>query len=145
DRVERLKRMLGMDMAQGVPEPSGPLGPKPKARPRGEMPGDGQPWMWGSPLTPDSMPPGIFRMPPIAGADPQVGQMLNELQRQMDQMMRMSPGSGSWQFRWDPENGWREGTPGDKGKPGPGPIVPAPFDHDPHQQSLPPYYDPNSI
>src|SRR5262249_18973351 len=48
DRVERLKRMLGMDMAQGVPEPSGPLGPKPKARPRGEMPGDGQPWMWGS-------------------------------------------------------------------------------------------------
>jgi len=144
DRVERLKRMLGMDVAQGGPEPSGPLGPKPKARPRGEMPGE-EPWMWGSPLTPDSMPPGTFRLPPMVGANPQMTQMLKEFERQMDEMMRMNPGQGSRQFRWDPENGWRESAPGNRGKPSPGPVLPSPFDRDSHEPTLPPYYDPNSI
>src|SRR4030095_794294 len=106
------------------------------------MPAEEQ-WMWGSPLTPDSMPPGRFRLPPMAGANPQMTEMLKEFERQVDQMMKMSPGSGSWQFRWDPENGWSEGTPGRKGKPGPNPLLPSPLDQDSRQPSLPPYYDPN--
>jgi hypothetical protein len=138
DRVERLKRTVGIDVAQSAP--SGPLGPKPKARPRSEAP-DSQPWTWGSPLLPDFMPPGRYRMP-FAEMPPQFSEMFKELDRQMNEMMKLPPGSYRWEF--DPDKGeWIERSPGRRPRPLPSPFDTKPFPAEP-APALPPYYDPNS-
>lgn len=138
DRVERLKRTVGIDVAQSAP--SGPLGPKPKARPRAEAP-DREPWTWGSPLLPDFMPPGRYRMP-FAEMPPQFSEMFKELDRQMNEMMKLPPGSYRWEF--DPDKGeWVERSPGIGPKSAPSPFKTKPFHAEP-APALPPYYDPNS-
>lgn len=139
DRVERLKKTVGVGIADEAPK--GKMGPRPKARPRLE---DGSP-----------IPDGFGMMPtipnlPTMPTDPLNGQrgmnpffgdfnsMFRELDRQMQEMMRMPPGH----YEYDPNTGqWTERDTGRKLSPDTAPP-PAPPKK---KQKPPPYYDPNTI
>lgn len=138
DRVDRLKRTVGIGVAQGAPPPV--VGPKPKARPRGDDNIAGEPWTYGSPLLPDFMPPGRFSMPFLDQVPPQFAELFRELDRQMESFKRMPPG----RYRFDPGTGmWISPDSGKKFKMEDLPEVsPAPSLE---PGKLPPYYDPNSI
>lgn len=143
DRVERLKRTLGIDVAQSVP--AGPLGPRPKAGPRSPVPGE-PPWMGGFPFAPDQLPPGEFRMPPFSQIAPPLAEMLREFEGQMDQLMKLPPGAYRWHYSFDPEKGqWIERHPSGKGKSHSAPAERLPGGAPSAPSSIPPYYDPNSI
>ncbi len=153
DRVERLKRTLGVGVAQNIPPgPAGPLGPMPKARPRTGDFFDGMP-------QPDLFEQfGGFSMSPF-GSMQGMPDIFKDLQRQMEQMQRLP--SGVWE--WDSESGtWTERKNGRRIKPGerrtppdanpsnPFSLTPDfPFDLKRHKaqpsQVIPPYDDPNSI
>lgn len=153
DRVERLKRTLGVGVAQNLPnETAGPIGPGPKARPRTDM-------FEGSNIPPDFPEPfGSFNNLPQFGTMPGLSGLFKDMQRQLEQLRRMP--SGVWE--WDPESGtWLEKNKGNRLKPGPGqapfdmnklnPADPEPFHqmpkflHPDSRQDIPPYGDPNSI
>jgi hypothetical protein len=153
DRVERLKRTLGVGVAQSIPPgPTGPLGPMPKARPRSRDYFDGMP------------PQDLFEqfggssMLPF-GAMPGMSEIFNEFRSQMEQMQRMP--NGVWE--WDSGSGtWTERNNGQRLRPGQGQ---SPLDINPSRPSplspslplipkrhrvqpspvIPPYDDPNSI
>jgi hypothetical protein len=152
DRVERLKRTLGVGVAQNLPSgQSGPMGPMPKARARGgdlfeglPAPGTVEPFGSGAPMSPFGMIPGF-------------SDMFKQLQQQMEQLRQMP--SGTWE--WDSEsNSWVDRRNGRHLKPGPGQtpqdILPSspfpdqlsPFPVNPKIKKtpvIPPYDDPNSI
>jgi hypothetical protein len=133
DRVERLKKTVGVGVAEEAP--TGKMGPRPKARPRL----DGA-----SPQVPDgfgmmpTIPPNPFNNQ--RGMSPSFGDfnsMFRELNKQMQEMMRMPPGH----YEYDPNSGeWTESDTGRKLSPDTAPP-PAP----PKKPKPLPYYDPNSI
>jgi len=147
DRVERLKRTLGIGVAQGLP--AGPLGPMPKARPRSGQdslgimpPAELQPFVpdpgFGSGLSP--MLP--FSRSPVPGIEfPKAfSDLFREMDRQMEQIMKMPPG----RWRYDPEsNSWIEQDSGGRFKAKP--KTPGVEEQGSRSPELPPYYDPNSI
>ncbi len=156
DRVERLKRTLGVGIAQApAPLVPGPLGPKPKARPHapGDFYGGGiWPPEFSEPFGGDETNPGSPLFGPDIGTPfgmaPGFSDMFRQLERQMEQLQRMP--SGVWQ--WDPQSGaWISPRSGRQFKPAPGQEPPgrtpsAPFSPAPRRQPvIPPYGDPNSI
>jgi hypothetical protein len=168
DRVDRLKRTLGI----GVPvaqQPTGPLGPAPKARPRGQMGSDF--WSFGTPLITGMVPhEGDFfgdedmGLPPVFGfgLSSSINNMFRDMERQMMQLQQLPPGS----YTFDPKtNSWvdqnnnhikPDGGSGKAVPHKPAPMLPAPnfkapklspsplFPHD-SDSELPPYSDPNTI
>jgi hypothetical protein len=147
DRVDRLKRVLGIEAAPqtAVTPRSMPLGPAPKAHPHGQGGDDffgfGQPPVIGAdPFGDDE--DGLGGMPPM-GLNNTIERMMREMNRQMRQLEQMQPGmqpgmpmqpgihSYSFSFELDPKTGkWVDkntGKPVQPGKPG-GPGAPgAPF------------------
>lgn len=161
DRVDRLKKTLGIGITAAAP--SGPTGPAPKARPR-SMGGiqDFSDFNFGgddglmSPMAPFAFGFGNSAM---NGA---FAQMFADMNKQMAEMEKLGP--GSWVF--DPKTGmWVEqftgkqvkpdGTPGPKSfapKAAPKRVLPAPRQFNFNfgtgrdtTNALPPYTDPNSI
>lgn len=165
DRVERLKRTLGVGMAQeDIPKFSGPLGPMPKARPRsspdvfGGVPNASPrslPEIFGNspggtvdPFGMGGFPFGGFGATPF-GTTPGMSDIFKQLEQQMEQMRQMPGGFGIWQ--WDQESGsWVDPRTGQKLKPGEGgksgpPAPSLPFSKPKPAPEIPPYDDPNSI
>lgn len=152
DRVDRLKKVLGIGVSRNIPR--GPTGPRPKARPRSEMPPTASPFLnpWQPPSSPAPAPPwrGQPGFGPPFSMNPGLGQMnkqfnelFQELDRQMDQMMQMP--EGSW--RWDSRSGkWQQIKPPGEEKSQPAPEYhPFSMPKMPERPKLPPYYDPNTI
>lgn len=169
DRVDRLKRTLGVGVV--AQQPSAPLGPAPKARPRGlgnPALGDGSPNFFGGGTGTDA--DGFDEMPIPSFGNGALSRtftdMFRDMDRQMDQLSKLGP--GQWTF--DSSSGtWTEMNSGRKIKPDgthvPGTQTPGtpkamPFKAParisprmnpwilPEQQrdsALPPYADPNSI
>ncbi|HEY9790377.1 MAG TPA: hypothetical protein V6D22_08260 [Candidatus Obscuribacterales bacterium] len=145
DRVDRLKRTLGIDVAPqtAITPRSMPLGPAPKAHPRGEGGDDffgfGQPPMIGAQPFDDE--DGLGGMSPMP-LNNTMQRMMREMNRQMRQLEQMQPGAGvpmqpgihsySFSFELDPKTGkWIDkntGKPVDPRSGGRGPTGPgAPF------------------
>lgn len=151
DRVDRLKRTLGVGIAQGEGPPvGGPPGPMPKAKPRS------LPDIFGSAPPPETIDPfgGLYGTPFGApgnspfGTMPGFSEMFKHLEQEMEQMRRMP--LGVWQ--WDPKTGsWYDPTTGRRFKPGQEPVPKefAPLIPRPSKPKvrpyIPPYDDPNSI
>ncbi len=140
DRVERLKKTLGVDLAENLPPARSGVGPMPKARPRQSEPLPGA----------DLLEPFGNQPYPSFGMMPGFSGIFQEMRRQMEQRMP----SGSWE--WDPESGsWRSLAP-EHGQvpPGSSPANPNLTPGKPSQlvplkrrpvQVVPPYDDPNAI
>jgi hypothetical protein len=174
DRVERLRKTLGIGIETGLDTPlAGGVGPAPRARagtPDDDSIGSGRigrPFGGGGGLTPSfpgmspdlgfgfGFPAGIFD----ATFDKQLHQMMEQMNKQMAEARRL--GSGRWRF--DPKsNSWvdldsgRKVSPDTEGAPrtAPGPrISPMPPSVAPQRrlgqpnmmEEIPPYADPNSI
>jgi hypothetical protein len=161
DRVDRLKRMVqGMSAAQQPLPPLMtriPMGPGPKARPRNQTDYFG----FG---VPNGREDGFFDDPSLgmpgfgAGFPSNLGSMMRQMERQMQQLDSLNLPPGEWTL--DPQTGiWVERNSGKHLKPSPphgGSITPFPTTPTPLPQSpfkmpapgdnaLPPYSDPNSI
>lgn len=168
DRVERLKRTLGVGVTAAAP--TGPLGPAPKARPRGSGGGMTDPFAFGAPQTfglgtPGTMMPDLFGDPnAMRGFNSAFAQIFEDMNRQMAELNNLGLPPGAWVY--DNKTGeWVEQSTGKRQKAGQGgsilpkqiaPSVPsAPrilpqyqFKFRQQQQEmdqLPPYADPNSI
>jgi hypothetical protein len=154
DRVERLKRTLGIGVTAAAP--TGPLGPAPKARPRGGMDMDGMPFRTFG----DEGAFGGFPSPSMqfrfgtSGLSGTFSQLFDDMNRQMAELERLGP--GTWTL--DPNSGmWVDQFSGRKVRPGetkqwrpkvtPTPTMPSPFNFGAPDDGtkLPPYTDPNSI
>ncbi len=134
DRVERLNRTLGIGASQE--HSTGPLGPKPKAVPRGQYFGFG--------AGPNAMP--VPNMP-FSSINPwDMNNQFNEMFRQLDQqmqqmqqMMQLPPGEYQWEYE-TPAPGQQQSPV----KPSLPNLKPHPSTPAPRHQQLPPYYDPNA-
>jgi hypothetical protein len=128
DRVERLKRTLGVGVTAQTPAPvqQAPLGPMPKARPRGQMPDNYfgfNPPVFGDEGT-DAAPgmPDVTQQPfgaPFGfGMNPAFNQIFKDMNRQLRQLEQMrSLGNGTWVFDQDTGT-WVEQNTGRRVKPG---------------------------
>lgn len=135
DRVERLKRTVGVGLAE-MPHGTTRLGPAPKAQPREQSPGsipDFNGFTMPFPSR-DFYNRGTAPMPRGFG---DFSQMFDQLNHQMEEMMRMPPGA----YQFDPQTGdWVEPGSGKHIKPNS--VTPSPQRLTPKP---PPYSDPNSI
>lgn len=136
DRIDRLKRVMGMGMTSDVPNPSVGIGPVPKARPRSTSP-------FGA------MPPSPFLTPEIGrnypgmdqdffsdGSNRTFADMMKRIQKHMQEFSKMGP--GTWTY--DPNTGtFIERNTGRRFRGGTG----KPSIQD--DAEVPPYLDPNSI
>lgn len=147
DRIDRLKKVMGLGMTSEVPSRGGgSLGPAPRARPRGSNPYGGAPsWVTPSPFAFGDMPGLDGEM---FGGNEDVARSMAEMMRTMRQHMselqRLGP--GSWVY--DPQTGTfvEQGT-GRRFRGNNLPVIPprrtTPGTKDDAQ--IPPYLDPNSI
>ncbi len=152
DRVERLKRTLGIGLTTQAPLSSMPTGPMPKARQRSQMLQDH--FGWSTPGPSGEIPPAMPDLPDYPsdqafGADISrtFAEMFKDMNRQMQELNKMGPGQ---QWTFDPQTGtWSHRQfkgdlkPAQPGQPGAQPrlILPA----SPPPSDIPPYADPNSI
>lgn len=147
DRIDRLKRVMGLGMTSDLP--TGPLGPSPKARPR-TIPFSSNPnWINPSPfLTPDlsreypGMDGEIFGG---GSMNKTMSEMMRRMRQQMAEMHKLGP--GAWTY--DPQTrSWVEKGTGRRFRGGDGglnltPFAPGGTPRD--DAKVPPYLDPNSI
>lgn len=164
DRVDRLKRTLGVGVTAAVP--TGPIGPAPKARPRNSI--DSFNYNFGAPSLfgqgeQTYGDEGLLK--PFGGSlggnlHSTFAQMFADLNREMADLDDLNLGAGSWVL--DPKTGtWVEQFSGRRVKPGapqapqtrPQPKLPTPQtlpfqfrqNNGNNMNTLPPYADPNSI
>lgn len=135
DRIERLKRVMGLGMTSDVLPGGTLLGPSPRARSRVPFNGGGVPL---SPFFPDISGDGF-----PGGMDSDSSRSLSEIMKRMRQhmneMQRMAPGLGARSWRYDPQTGtWVEQGTGRRFK-GDG------IHMEEQAPQIPPYLDPNSI
>jgi hypothetical protein len=156
DRIDRLKRTLGIGVTAVEPTTIGPRGPMPKARPRGDS---SDTFGWSTPNFPSQrelMPrfgDSPMNTPNFMNKDMMqtFNQLFQQMNKQLQEMDKM-PGGG-WSLEpLDPEDGVQPET-GKKPKN----INPLPSNQDPRQmlppifrfplqeEKLPAYADPNSI
>lgn len=157
DRVDRLKKTLGIGVDAGTEDKVTAKGPLPKARPRsgGEIPGENG-GLFTFPEVGSTSPafPGMSGFDTIFGAsfDKRFQQMFEEMNKHMLEARRLGP--GNWVF--DQKTGsWTDIRTGKQIKPGGGkPATPGlprakplelPPAAGPAFRELPLYSDPNSI
>lgn len=168
DRVERLKKVMGIDSKLEQPKILTGQGPKPRAGG-----GSAFPQALGMPSIEEALIPpnpfGIGDSPFNTDVNRRFAQIFQEMNRQMDEAMRLGP--GSWRF--DQKSGsWIEAESGREVKPSPAKPLPqtqnqpqnpgtvprfsapqrSPYRHSPFgrrmggaDSAIPPYADPNSI
>jgi hypothetical protein len=144
DRIDRLKRVMGMGLTSEVPNGSLGIGPIPKARPHGLTPFGAMPNWSTTPQQSPFMAPEIGRSYP--GLDPDMfggdgshkplAEMMKKMRQQMQEFSKMGP--GVWTY--DQNTGtFIDRNTGRRFKGGMG----KPFTKD--ESLVPPYLDPNSI
>lgn len=164
DRVERLKKTLGIGLTPDTSSPITATGPLPKARPHSEeseffngFPGMGSPpsSMPLEGLLPPSAAPNAMEQFPNGTAFSglrQVQQLMQHMERQAAEMHRLAPqinklGPGSWIL--DPKtNEWIDLNTQRRVGPDGAPKATTPGDIKPHDlplRDVPGYADPNSI
>lgn len=137
DRIERLKRVMGLGMTSDLPPGGTLLGPSPRARARVPFNGSGMPL---SPFFPDASGddfPGLD-----SDSSKSLAEIMKRMRQHMSEMQRMAPGAAIRNWRYDPQTGtWIEQGTGRRFR-GDGRGL-----HMEEEQSpqVPPYLDPNSI
>jgi hypothetical protein len=100
DRVDRLRKVTGIDVV--VAKPTGPLGPKPKARPRSESDDSLVPQFGQNPLDPSMQDmDNMFNQFGFGGSAPFGNNVIRQQMQQMQQMMRQMQGMQGMQLPKD--------------------------------------------
>jgi hypothetical protein len=148
DRVDRIKRTLGIGVDLGPQSPFSAklpkqLGPMPKAKPRSSFSDDMNLYNPFIGSAPNNNEFDYFGMP--QGMNSEFARMFSDMNKQMQLLRKLGP--GSWRYNnqtqtWEKLDG---NDNGQRGQPGENPNQFFKKFKAPEMQELPPYADPNSI